>query len=106
MKGLVHTYNGECGGTFGFVSSHATNSFNVALLSLLFIRKRWYTITILIWASVIGYTRIYLGVHYPADVLCGSLLGATIGWLNYRLYNLTDNRILVHRKYFNPTTSK
>jgi len=106
LEGLVHTFNGECGGAFGFVSSHATNSFNVALLSLLFIRKRWYTITIVIWAAVIGYTRIYLGVHYPGDVICGSLLGATIGWLNYKLYILTDNRILVHRKYFNPTTSK
>jgi undecaprenyl-diphosphatase len=106
LEGLVHTFNGECGGAFGFVSSHATNSFNVALLSLLFIRKRWYTITIIIWALVIGYTRIYLGVHYPGDVICGSLLGAAIGWLNYKLYILTDNRILVHRKYFNPTTSK
>lgn len=106
LEGLVHTFKGECGGAFGFVSSHATNSFNVALLSLLFIRKRWYTIAIVIWAAVIGYTRIYLGVHYPGDVLCGSLLGASIGWLNYKLFILTDNRILVHKKYFNPTTSK
>lgn len=102
LEGLVHTFNGECGGAFGFVSSHATNSFNVALLSLLFIRKRWYTISIVIWAAVIGYTRIYLGVHYPGDVLCGSILGATIGWVNYKLYTLADNRVLVHNKYFNP----
>jgi len=106
LEGLVHTFNGQCGGAFGFVSSHATNSFNVALLSLLFIKKRWYTISIIIWALVIGYTRIYLGVHYPGDVLCGSILGATIGWVNYKLYTLTDKRILVHRKYFNPITSK
>ncbi len=106
LEGLVHTFNGQCGGAFGFVSSHATNSFNVALLSLLFIKKRWYTISIIIWALVIGYTRIYLGVHYPGDVVCGSVLGASIGWLNYRLYILTDNRILVNRKYFNPNISK
>lgn len=106
LEGLVHTFNGYCGGAFGFVSSHATNSFNVALISLLFIRKRWFTIGIIIWALVIGYTRIYLGVHYPGDVVCGSVLGAAIGWLNYRLYVLTDNRVLVHRKFFNPNISK
>ncbi len=94
LKGLVHLFNGECGGGFSFVSSHATNSFNVALLSLMFIRRRWYTIAIIVWASVIGYSRIYLGVHYPADVICGSLLGALIGWSVYQLYVLIDKKIL------------
>jgi len=103
LTGLVHLFNGECGGKFGFVSSHATNSFNVALISLLFIRKRWFSISIVIWALVVGYSRIYLGVHYPGDVICGSLLGALIGWINYRLYMLTDSRILSHRKFFNTT---
>jgi undecaprenyl-diphosphatase len=101
LKGMVHLFKGECGGMYSFVSSHATNSFDVALLSLLFIRKRWYTISILIWASVIGYSRIYLGVHYPGDVICGSMLGALIGWSVYNLYVFTDNKVLKNRKYFN-----
>lgn len=101
LTGLVHLVNGECGGIFGFVSSHATNSFDVALLSLMFIKKRWYTISIILWASVIGYSRIYLGVHYPLDVICGSLLGSFIGWSVYSLYVLTDNRILINKPYFN-----
>ena len=71
---------------YGFVSSHATNSFNVALISLLFIRKRWFTISIILWALTVGYSRIYLGVHYPGDVICGSMLGALIGWGIYSLY--------------------
>jgi undecaprenyl-diphosphatase len=101
LKGLVHLVNGECGGLFGFVSSHATNSFDVALLSLLFIKRRWYSVSIVIWALVIGYSRIYLGVHYPGDVLCGSVLGAFIGWGGYHLYKLTDNIILKDKPYFN-----
>ncbi|MEI8225592.1 MAG: phosphatase PAP2 family protein [Bacteroidota bacterium] len=103
LEGLIHLVNGECGGKFGFVSSHAANSFNVALISLLFIKKRWYTISIILWASVVGYSRIYLGVHYPGDVICGLLLGALIGWSIYKLYELTDNKILHHRKFFNPS---
>jgi undecaprenyl-diphosphatase len=98
LQGLVHTVNGECGGMYGFVSSHAANSFNVALLSLLLIRKKWFSVSILIWASVISYSRIYLGVHYPGDVLCGALLGACIGSGMYRVFIVTD-RILQQRKY-------
>jgi PAP2 superfamily. len=100
LTGLVHLINGECGGLFSFVSSHAANSFNVAFLSLLLIKKRWYSISIIVWATVIGYSRIYLGVHYPGDVICGSLLGAFIGWGIYSLYVLTDNKILKNKPYF------
>jgi undecaprenyl-diphosphatase len=102
----VHLFNGECGGLYSFVSSHATNAFNVALLSLLFIKKRWYSISIIIWALVIGYSRIYLGVHYPGDVLCGSLLGAFIGWGMYKLYVMTDNIILKDKPYFNSNLNR
>ncbi len=102
LEGLVHLVNGECGGKWGFVSSHAANSFNVALISLLFIRKRWYTISIIIWALVVGYSRIYLGVHYPGDVICGSILGAFVGWSMYKLYMLTDNKILKQNALHKP----
>lgn len=101
LAGLVHLVNNECGGMFSFVSSHATNSFDVALLSLSFIKKRWYTISIVIWAMVIGYSRVYLGVHYPGDVFCGSILGALIGWSMYKCYSLTDKNVLKDRPYFN-----
>jgi undecaprenyl-diphosphatase len=105
VRELVHLFNGECGGLYSFVSSHATNSFDVALLSLLFIKKRWYSISIIIWALTVGYSRIYLGVHYPGDVLCGSLLGAFIGWGMYQLYVMTDNILLKDKPYFNPTNT-
>jgi undecaprenyl-diphosphatase len=102
LAGMVHLVKGECGGLYGFVSSHATNSFNVALLSLMFIKKRWYTISIILWASIIGYSRIYLGVHYPGDVICGSLLGTLIGWGVYKLYEATDKKVLQKIEYFTP----
>jgi undecaprenyl-diphosphatase len=100
LEGLVHLVDGKCGGLYGFVSSHATNSFNVAILSLLLIRKRWFAISIIIWALTVGYSRIYLGVHYPGDVICGSLLGALIGWGIYSLYVITDKYILQSKKFF------
>jgi undecaprenyl-diphosphatase len=94
LQGLVHIVNGVCGGMYGFVSSHAANSFNVAFISLMFIKKKWYTVCIIIWASAVSYSRIYLGVHYPGDVIGGALLGAFIGWGVYELYMITDRRIL------------
>jgi undecaprenyl-diphosphatase len=105
MDGMIHLVKGECGGLYGFVSSHASNSFNVAFLSLMFIRKRWYTVSIIMWALIIGYSRIYLGVHYPGDVICGSFLGAFIGWGVYKLYESTDKRVLMKSAYFNPEIS-
>ena len=94
IQGLVHMVNGVCGGKYGFVSSHATNSFNVAFLSLMFIWKKWYTFFIILWASAVGYRRSYLGVHYPGDVLGGAMLGAFIGWGVYKMFSLYERRTL------------
>lgn len=98
IQGLVHTVNGYTGGAFGFVSSHAANSFNVAMFSLLLIRRKWYTAFIIIWAATVSYSRIYLGVHYPGDVLCGAILGMLTGWGSYSLFRCYENRILFRRR--------
>jgi len=78
----------RCGGQFGFVSSHAANSFGLAVFSVLLFRKNWLTITLLAWAALISYSRIYLGVHYPGDILGGMVLGAIAGGLVFKLIPL------------------
>jgi len=86
---LVRNHTGEFyrGGKFGFPSSHAANAFAVAtLLWLLIGRKFPWTILTFAVAGLIGYTRIYLGVHFPGDVIVGAFLGAGIGWLCWKLY--------------------
>lgn len=96
ISGMIHLVNNHCGGDWGFVSSHAANSFAMATYTLLIIRKRFYTIFILLWAILVSYSRIYLGVHYPGDVLGGAVLGLILGFLMYRLYLLVDKKIPPH----------
>ena len=85
IASLVHLVNDYCGGMYSFVSGHATNSFAVAVFSGLFIRHRYYWIGILFWASLVGYSRIYLGVHFPGDIFGGALLGSLLAYGLYRI---------------------
>jgi undecaprenyl-diphosphatase len=85
---LVYTLEGYCGGLYGFVSSHAANSFGLALFWGNMLKKeyRWLFILILGWASAVAYSRVYLGVHYPGDVIGGAFLGALVGWSVYKVF--------------------
>lgn len=84
---IVHKVNDRCGRGFSFVSGHATNYFGVSVFAARLIDRRAFTIPIILWAALIAYSRVYLGVHYPADILAGSVLGVILGTFVFRLYS-------------------
>lgn len=89
-RGLIH-----CGGGYSFTSSHATNHFAVALFVFLGwgrLWKRWRWL-LLVWAATIALGQVYVGVHYPLDILAGSLLGCSIGALVHAVYRRRRWRI-------------
>jgi undecaprenyl-diphosphatase len=95
LDGMVRTLYGQCGGMYGFVSSHATNTFGVAVFTglVLTIRYKWIIPVMLAWAGLVSYSRIYLGVHYPGDVITGALTGAMTGYLVFLLFRMLKTRL-------------
>lgn len=98
FMGLVDIVNGYRGGKYGFTSSHAANSFALFSFMTLLFRKKELTIALFLWALLNCYSRIYLGVHYPGDIVCGAILGLTCGCLVYLLYRLINQKLFPESK--------
>lgn len=93
---LVDIVNGYRGGKYGFISSHAANSFGIFTFVALLFRKKEFSLALFLWALLTSYSRIYLGVHYPGDIICGAGVGVVCGYLVYILYHFINN------KFFSP----
>lgn len=96
---LVHTVNGYRGGLYGFISSHAANTFGVAVFISLLFRYWKATLVMITWAMIPSYSRIYLGVHYPGDILCGAIEGCLIGAIVYGGYLYLSKRYFDQPQY-------
>ena len=86
IQAMVHTVAG-CGGRYGFASSHASTTFGLATTVWLMLR-RWSAAFgwAFAWSATVAYSRVYVGVHYPLDILTGAAVGFVVGWLVYQLY--------------------
>ncbi len=94
LAGLVHHVQGYLGGKFSFVSGHAANVFGFALLSALIIKNTIYSWAIFFWAVAVAYSRIYLGVHYPLDILGGMSLGMGIATIIFLIWNRFQKKLI------------
>lgn len=90
---LIDTFNGYRSGSFSFTSSHACNSFGIFMFISMLIKNRTLSLSLLAWAAINSYSRIYLGVHFPGDILCGAIVGTLLGLVMYLLYAFIHNKI-------------
>lgn len=95
LVGLVHLVDGYKGGRFGFASSHAANTLGISLFLWLTLRNSYPLIWLaFFWAALMAYSRIYLGVHFPGDILAGAVVGITCGGIGY----LVSLKLMKHKK--------
>ncbi len=88
VNSLMRLVKESCGGKFGYFSAHAANSFAVALFFTFLLKSklRYIGIFLMFWAFVVAYSRIYIGVHFPLDVLTGIGIGLILSWLFAKLF--------------------
>lgn len=90
---LVHNIYNR-GGAYGYFSAHASNTFTIAIIAARLFKNHLFTVLIFIWAVLVSYTRIYLGLHYPGDVITGWIWGLLTGLAFYQLM------LIIQRRYF------
>lgn len=94
---LIHAIE-KFDSSYSFFSAHSSSSFALAVFALLVVKKKWFTFVSLFWASVVAYSRIYVGKHYPGDVIVGILFGILMGIVGWKVYEHYENNNL-NRKH-------
>ncbi len=94
LANILHFVNNYRGGSFGFISSHASNTFAVAAFIVMNLRKKWITVLLATWASLVAYSRVYLGVHYLSDVFVGALWGILLALVMYIVFEKIKIHVL------------
>jgi membrane-associated phospholipid phosphatase len=84
----------HCSGGFSFTSSHAANHFGIAIFIIMTLQPLFknYRFLFLIWAAMIAYAQVYVGVHYPLDIIGGSCIGILVGYFNGKLFNYWQSK--------------
>lgn len=95
----VDVVNGYRGGSFGFFSAHASNTFSIAIFFSLLIRNKILSVSLIGWSLVNCWTRMYLGVHFPGDILCGLLWGGVVGYFCWLIHCTVSRRLFSPNKY-------
>jgi len=95
LQDLIYLPNGLAGGKYGFVSSHAANTFGVATFLTPVMRKYrpWPAILLFLWALLSSYSRIYIGYHYPSDILAGAVIGVLVGLIGWKLFQIVKRKV-------------
>ena len=96
LQDVIYLPKGLAGGKYGFVSSHAANTFAIATFLTPALRhyRPWAGFALYLWAFISSYSRIYIGYHYPGDIICGAILGVLVGLIFWKLF------LVFQRKYW------
>ena len=87
LKYLVDVVDGHRGSGFSFFSAHAANTMSLAVFFSMLVRNRLFTVVMVLWSLLNCWTRLYLGLHYPVDIVCGLLWGIVSGLISYMVYH-------------------